>query len=446
MRVANGLSPRVGVAGITACAVLIGCASASLPPSRATSPQHLPALFDLSAVPARPPLEWAQHERLATRQDQATGRYRFVKRADSVAGGSTTPDTNDARSYYATGVDLIYTDPAIASAAFYWASRIDPSWADPYLARAFTLQVAANSYRRRRIDGQVRTGPIPLPESTSEAIDSLAEEAYLRNPFVDDYLLMDHQATGVIGARMLAKARGKSVPAETWRLAYGKRDWAEAARLLDSSIARTPDAILLYVFRAHAQFYLRQHDSSAATLRSALTRIDRRENTGGAPAHFSKASLAYAIGIADEAAGNDSAARGAYEMAVAEKHGLYMAHLHLASTALATHDTATAGTEAMVASLIEPGDPEVEVFSGVTLLRAGRVSAAVAHLRAATNADPQYALASLYLAQALTQQHDSAGALAAYRHFLTASRRDDSERPIVARVMGVLSGSSPGAR
>ncbi|HWZ58732.1 MAG TPA: hypothetical protein VNW46_07105, partial [Gemmatimonadaceae bacterium] len=203
-------------------------------------------------------------------------------------------DTNDARLYYEAGLAARSVDPAGASAAFYWASRIDPSWAQPYFARWYLLSRIA---QQRTVS--LRSGPVrsaPLPDSIRVRIDSLAVMAFSRDPFFDDGMTMTDLSrqlraqVGLYNANrhavisrindnrlragqppLMDNSGDATVPHE-WFIAYGNRDFASAALLLAPLIKRHPDALVYYVYRAKAQFFLKQYDSASATMQAAVTR------------------------------------------------------------------------------------------------------------------------------------------------------------------------------
>jgi thioredoxin-like negative regulator of GroEL len=386
---------------------------------------------------------------------------------DTVPEDSIRPDTNDSRAYYSAGLAARGFNPALASAAFYWASRLDPGWADPYFARWYTLRRAPyilpyiQRVRRDPKDGPPQ--PVGVPDSVWVRIDSLFLQASVRNPFVDEHIYFGDMVALARGQILLANnlqsrmidqinsqriAQGAAPVAtprriemrETWLTAYAKRDFATAARLLAPLIKSNRDNLELYIHRANAFFNIQQYDSCNAMLRAAMARIETKEAARTLPAYLSKELFVYAIGIAQEQAGNQPAARAAYEQTVSENLGFYMAHLHIASVAMNARDTVAAVTEALAATQIRPDDPVVQFFTGYTLMAAGKRQDAIEHLRAAIATDPYYALPYLYLGQALQQSDDTTGALANFREFLARSRRDDNRRPTVEATVAILSG------
>lgn len=149
----------------------------------------------------------------------------------------------------------------------------------------------------------------------------------------------------------------------------------------------------------------------------------------------------YASGIALMNAKHDSAARFAFENAVTENLGFYMAHLHLASRAIARRDTATAINEARIAAQIRPTDPLVQFLFGYSLLDAGHPADAIDALRAAVADDPYFALPYFYLAQASEAVHDTVGSRESYRGFLAHATLADTLRKTAARAISRLGGT-----
>jgi tetratricopeptide (TPR) repeat protein len=382
------------------------------------------------SVPDRPPLRAAQTQKDAP----------------------VSVDTNDAQMYYAAGVASHATNPVGAAAAFYWASRIDPSWAEPYFARWYVLSKLAGG----------------------GGIDSLGVIAYGRDPFFDEALALGDirqvvvtgYSTTITSRQVTTTSPGRpgmyenqpgfqDVPAppipppiavvHTWYAAYANHDFASAASQLRDALKKNPDAIELYSYRAKAQFYLGQFDSAAATLRLAIGRLDALHPTKPLRVFLSKEAFTYAIGIAQQHAGHDSAAHAAFQATVAANPAFYMAHVHLSALATTAGDTTTALAEMQRAADIAPTDPVVQLFLGYSLLDANRPADAVTHLNAAIRADSEYALPYLYLGQAHVTLHDTTDALAALRGFLTHARRDDDHRVIAQSQIDMFTTSAGGA-
>jgi tetratricopeptide (TPR) repeat protein len=80
----------------------------------------------------------------------------------------------------------------------------------------------------------------------------------------------------------------------------------------------------------------------------------------------------------------------------------------------------------------------VQLFLGETLLAAHRPAEAIEHLRAATVADPYFALPYLLLGQASALAHDTSASLVAYRAFLAHASRADNLRRSAEEALAVL--------
>ena len=457
----DGVGQNLSIALRVIVALIAAACSGGSPPAPPPTPKPLPAMFNLSLVPPRPPLVWPSRTRTVFKHDLTTGRYYMVEVHDTVPGDSVAPDTNDARIYYSAGISSLYRNPAQASAALYWASRLDPSWAEPYFARWYGLRRAAAMTMRMRA-AATRVGasgsqphiPAVLPESVAAPIDSLLLLAYMRNPFVDESIYLSDIVAQTRGAisfmnhlqeRMIDRVNDQRVAQgqipvngpqrvelpHTWFLAYASRNWANAAQMLAPLVKKNPDNLELYVYRAKALYYLKQYDSCSAVLTAAMARIESKEIARTLPVYLSKEMFSYAIAGARSAAGEASAARAAYQDAVSENLGFYMAHVNLASLALAAFDTTTAITEAGTAAVISPRDPLLQVYAGYTLLQARHQSDAVDHFRTAIAADSSYAVAYMYLGEALNELKDTAQAIDAYRQYLAHARRNDDHRTTV---------------
>ncbi len=399
-------------------------------------------MYDLSSVPPRPPLVF-----------KGLASYRVDSASGLLQAHEEIPDTNDATTYYNAGMSAIYSNSSAAAAAFYWTSRLNPSWADPYFARWYVLHETAR-WRSR-----------PLPDSVRKRMDSLVVLASIRDPFFDERLTMSELSSTIRSrvayARNQVDAAVKQANAQrmqtgqapilgtpridlphTWYMAFAERHFDSASADLGRLIRKHPDVLELYLYRAKAQYYLGQYDSAAATLTAAIGRIDRRDSTRILPVYFSREMFYYAIGMAEQEAKHDSAAREAFRNTATENLGFYMAHLHLASEALAGHDTVTALTEARIAADIKPTDPVAQLFLGYSLLNAQHAAEAAEHLEAAIEADPYFALPYYYEGQAYEAQQDTAAAISAYRGFLAHASHTDALRQSAQGAIASLGGAA----
>jgi len=384
-------------------------------------------MYDMSRVPQRP---------------QVTFHARLVGEPTPIA------DTNEAALYYRAGMNVLFQDPSVASAAFYWASRLNPGWADPYFARWFVLR---NTKRR-------------LPDTVRVRVDSLLLQAGIHDPFFDEQLALREYSVRVHAAfsdaqreingaaeeenrRRLAdgepliRASRIEIP-HSWYLAFTERHFDSASHDLAREIQRHPDVLELYVYRAKAQYYLKQYDSVATTLTAAVGRVDAKDTSRALPVYFSREMFYYAIGFAEAEAHRDSAERVAFQHTVTENLGFYMAHLHLAGQATRRHDTVTAMNEARIAVQIRPSDPLAQLFLGYALLTAGHPDDASDPLRAAIADDPYFALPYFYLATAREAVHDTIGSRDAYSGFLGHAAQSDTLRKTARLAIVRLGGTS----
>ncbi len=107
-------------------------------------------------------------------------------------------DTNDARSYYRYGMQMVNSKSAESVRAFYWASQIDPSSAEAmYALRTSSLLAMTSSDLFSYFDWSRKKRP---PEYL--ALDSLLYRAYTVNPFV--YRIMDLPADASSSGSIMA--------------------------------------------------------------------------------------------------------------------------------------------------------------------------------------------------------------------------------------------------
>jgi tetratricopeptide (TPR) repeat protein len=334
--------------------------------------------YDLSAVPPRPRLDGA------------------------------APDTNDAMLYFAHGMSVFKRDPTEAAESFAWATRLDPSFGQAYYNRWLALQQRRDSQLR---DEAVRSGP--GREAESLRIDSLVATAQALNPFV-------------------ATAEGdlETLPGATLdAAAYGRRDFARgkyaaAIREWGHALERTPEAVDVRIWRARAMFFLARYADAAQELTVALEVVERAERDSARfVGRVRKEMLSYAIGLLQAQRGDLVGAREAYEQAIAENLGFYMAHARLAGLALLQHDTTTALVEYETAAGIRGDDAALRFLYGYALFQAGHVDDAERQLREAVRLAPDYAAPYAWLGRVLEARGDAARAHAAYADYLARASR-----------------------
>ncbi len=347
-------------------------------------------------------------------------------------------DTNDATAYVRLARNLLYspvdTAHAAAEAALRWAARLDPGSGDPpYLMavallrpilRAFWLSRGSRRVLRRELTPELR-----------QRVDSLLREAWLREPFYD----IDLEPLLAFG--LVPSAKDLRDPIERAYSAYHGGNYQLAADEWGRAMAGAPHRVDLRLRRAHAFYWLKKYDSTAAELRAVLAATARGDSDppAWAPPDY---VVQYALGVAYERGGNADSASEAYRRALVTNLGLYMARVRLSDILLARGDTAKALEEVTIAADISPRDPWLSAYYGYTLIRLGRPDDAVTHLRAAISLDPHYATPYFLLGLAHSVLRRDREATAAFQAFLGRTTRNDDRRRWTAERLAALADSA----
>ena len=330
-----------------------------------------------------------------------------------------TADTNDPLAYYRLGDSLRYQRPGIADRAFYWATRLDPTFAEAYFARWRLLR--RDNSQREMPDGSIRD-IFRVKPGTAAATDSLLSIAIAYSPFLDGALDIPYSIVNM-SERMAARD-----PTLAGMRAFGLRDYRTAVAQWAKAISDNPKQAMLHIPRAHAWVRLQEPDSAIADLTQLAQRLESVEHDSLMKAYSSKEFLYYAIGMLNGSRGRFPEARAAFEQALAENLGFYMAHARLSGTLVALADTATALSELETAILIRPDDPLVLIYEGNLLVNTGRVADGEKRIRAALRADSDYALPHIFLGMAAEARHDTVSARAQYADYLARAPRGAAER------------------
>lgn len=397
------------IALMAACAVLIG--AGCNPPEPEHRPRPLVARRDSiadSVARAMGPAWRAEHYPYA----DLHGPFPRPRLAD-------TADTNDPLAYYQLGDSLRYQRPGVADRAFYWATRLDPTFADAYFARWRLLR--RDNSQREMPDGSIRD-IFRLKPSMAAATDSLLSIAIAYSPFLDGALDVPLSIVNM-SERMASRD-----PTLAGMRAFGLRDYRTAVAKWSKAISQDPKQSMLHIARAHAWVRLEELDSAIADLTQLALRLERVQHDSLMKAYFSKEFLYYAIGMLHGSKGRYPEARAAFEQALAENLGFYMAHVRLSGALVALRDTATALSELETAILIRPDDPLVLIYDGNLLVSKGRVADGEARIRAALRADSDYALPHVFLGLAAEARHDTTAARAQYTEYLARAPRRATER------------------
>lgn len=344
-------------------------------------------------------------------------------------------DTNSAAAYYDRAVRLARYGVKLDTAemSLYWASRLDPAWADPIFLRGVLI---LRAFRKDAMDVLQRTGSpraareVDLPPGQLHRVDSLLHVAWGRNPF----LFTDLDPPPFWG--------GPRDPTQAASFAFTMRRFAQAESLFAQALHKYPDDPLLRVYRARALFYLQRYDSAVVELEAARDTLRRKAETERSVVLPSVEMFEFAIGVIRVQQDDFPAARAAFERALTENLGFYWAHVRLAGSALALHDTASALRELDAAIQLEGSDPVLRLYDGAVLNGVGRRDEAAVQLRRAIELDPWYAEPYYWLALVYDAQGKRLEAIEQYRQFLALAENQDPKRAGAIRNLTVIRAES----
>ena len=403
--------PRAVLGAFVAATVLVGGSCGPLPPPEAP---RLPfrSRYD-SVIEAR-----ARDSTPAWRASHyfMPNLHGPFPRPTLPAGG----DSNDAVAYYRLGDSIKFRQQGVADRALYWAIRLDPTMANAYYDR-WDLRTHGSGFFLYP-DDTVRLRPRTPNEAT--AVDSLRFIAFMYDPFLDEALDIPPQIRNLKEWQADRDARTSGL----W--AYAMGNYAKAVKKWGEAMRKKPENAVFHVPRAYAWIHLQETDSAVADFAALIARIEKIQDSTVAP-YLSKDFLYYAIGMLRGGQKRYPEARAAYEGAVSENLGFYMAHVRLAAIDLLMHDTTLALNELETASLMRNDDPVLLAFQGEILMEKHQLDEADVQLNAALHADSDYALPYAFLGEVAEQRHDTAKALSRYREFLARASQKAVERPWV---------------
>jgi tetratricopeptide (TPR) repeat protein len=270
-------------------------------------------------------------------------------------------------------------------------------------------------------DGSIRRIFVVQPNAAL-ATDSLLGIAVAYSPFLEGSLDFQRWIINVDERRV---ARD---PIIAGMRAYRLGDYRKAVAEWAKALQKEPATVVLRVPRAYAWVRLNEPDSAIGDLMLLVKRLELVQRDSSTAAYYSKEYLYYAIGTLHATKQRYAEARAAFEQALLENLGFYMAHVRLAGTAALLQDTTTALNELQTASLIRADDPLALVYHASLLISAGRIPEAENQLRAALRADSDYALPHVFLGLAAETRHDTATARGEYGRYLARAPRNASER------------------
>lgn len=385
-------------------------ATACTPPPPEPSPGPIHTRYDslMEAEASTKSVEWR------ARHYPAADLHGPFERPKLPAGA----DTNDPAAYYKLGDSVKWRLQGLADRAFYWAVRLDPTMAEAYYAR-WDLR-RHGTHHHLYPDGLIRSVDDRSPNETGP-VDSLRRAALVYNPFLDDALEIPAQISG------LSERQANRDPIMAGLWGYARGDYRRAVNKLGEAIRKKPDYAGLHVPRAYAWVHMQESDSAVADLTALIHRIEQIQNSSVAP-YLSTDFLYYSIGLLRAGQKRYAESRAAYESALLENLGFYMAHVRLSASALLLHDTTTALNELETATLIRADDPMLLVFHASILSSEGRWKEAEGQLRSAIHADTDFALPYAFLGHVAEQRQDTAAARAWYREYLARASHSATER------------------
>lgn len=399
----------LGFARLAGAMLALGCGPvAPDPPTPRPSVTRYDAALD-SAARARGPAYRALHYPIASLH----GPYPRPELADSTA------DPNDPTAYYRLGDSVRRTLPGLADRAFYWALRLDPTFADAYFARWALLR--REFPWREMPDGSIRR-IFAVQPNAALATDSLLGIAIAYSPFLEGTLDVPRWIIG------MEEKRASRDPVTAGLRAYGLGDYRKAVAEWGKALSKQPSSAMLHVPRAYAWVRLNEGDSAIDDLTLLVRRLERVERDSAVAPYYSKEFLYYAIGMLHANRKRYEEARTAFEQALVENLGFYMAHVRLAGTAALLQDTTMALNELQTAMLIRGDDPLALVYYASLLLGTGHLADAERQLRAALRADSDYALPHVFLGLAAEKRFDTTAARREYGLYLARAPRSASER------------------
>jgi tetratricopeptide (TPR) repeat protein len=347
-------------------------------------------------------------------------------------------DTNDARAYYALGLQRFDRDPQEAAAAFYWAARINPAWAEALYARRAALLMSDRRMLRLVMEGNRRN----MESDEMRRLDSLQFRALMLNPFIyrklDRPLFMAYIRNAATGGN-----RGDQTPElefainsylreagdemRGW-LAYSDGNFPSALTYYERAKVNARDKTSVQLDIARIFGMQGRVDDAVTEFGRALDEMRKKDQKDLVVFYNSKALVEYSIAVLREGSANTEAAREAYGRALQEDLAYYPAHMRLGLLSLGTQDTTTAMSELALASQLAPDEPHIRYVNGYVLAACGHFAEGLVELQKAIELEPFYALPHLRLGQVYEQLGKGKEALGAYEQFLARASLSDPQR------------------
>lgn len=348
-----------------------------------------------------------------------------------------TADTNDPWAYYNDGLQRLIRFPDQAADAFYWASRLAPTWGEPYYARRAALHLEDKNRLYRYLTGQRGT----VRSSQVRAIDSLATEAMLRQPFFSprfDRLLTEETIRHISNGQAFLDRMRTGDPGYDASMAFADGKLEEAVRLYAEALKRRPKDFGYRAPRARAFYLMLKYDSAASELTKLLVEMRKKDEKTLVYFYDSKAIFEYSLARTYYQLEQYDSARVAYGRALEEDLSFHVAHRDLAEIAFKQGDTTTAVAELALAAQLRPGDAGTRLLYGDALAVTGSHDEAEAEYQAAIAEEPYFALPYFQLARLYDARGKAPQAIEQYRAFVARSARNRDEVPLANKRIGEL--------
>jgi tetratricopeptide (TPR) repeat protein len=340
-------------------------------------------------------------------------------------------DTNDANTYYLSGVSQLQSHPQRASDAFFWATRLNPALAEAWYGRWAALlltqdeEVLTDYWEQ---SSRTKTG------AEIHKIDSLKTKALLRQPLL--YLQLDALVIKEWVRRAGVGEEALYGSDELWIrgwVAYSEGRFRDAERLYTQALQKRPKWYFLHLERGRAFLLHLQFDSALREMRMYADADSTNRGGGDDPVWSaeSREMTRYTIGRVDEAKGDLPAARDIYTEILTANLGFYPAHTALARVDMAQGDSVAALKEYELATLV--ADAPTCYDFGVLLLRSNRRADAVTQFRRAIAADSDYAPPYITLAYLEETGGSVSAAAELYRQFVARAPRTLAPQITAAR-------------
>jgi tetratricopeptide (TPR) repeat protein len=133
---------------------------------------------------------------------------------------------------------------------------------------------------------------------------------------------------------VMQESKSERDPATAGLRAYGLGNYRKAVDEWAKALRNEPRAVMLRIPRAYAWVRLNEADSAIGDLTKLVRRLETVQRDSAFARYYSKEFVYYAIGSLQASQQRYEEARTAFEQALVENLGFYMAHVRLAGPRL----------------------------------------------------------------------------------------------------------------